>query len=126
MKLCTLLGKNKYKLLWIILIKSQLTALSPSANDDFYPQEEYLLEEFFHTTTSLMPQNYLEERILETWFGGAQEGRQFHDYTLIQGLYSEDAVIHGREKVYRGPEGIVELMQMWHKALPQGFARESA
>ncbi|MCB1119710.1 MAG: ester cyclase [Chlamydiia bacterium] len=58
----------------------------------------------------------MKERIVLEWFGGCNR----RDWDAIKALYAEDAVIHGKEGILRGGDGVVTVAKKWLTAIPDG------
>lgn len=56
----------------------------------------------------------MESKILSCWFDGFNR----RDWTSIREIYTEDALIHGKEGPIKGGQGVVELAQKWLVAIP--------
>lgn len=56
----------------------------------------------------------MENKILKCWFDGFNR----RDWTSISEIYSDDALIHGKEGLLRGGQGVVELGKKWVEAIP--------
>ena len=56
----------------------------------------------------------MESKILKCWFDGFNR----RDWTSIKEIYSDDALIHGKDGTLRGGQGVVELGKKWLEAIP--------
>ncbi|SCA63573.1 hypothetical protein SCG7086_AW_00150 [Chlamydiales bacterium SCGC AG-110-P3] len=56
----------------------------------------------------------MEDTILSCWFDGYNR----RDWDAVQGIYSDDALIHGKDGPLRGGQAVVELAKKWLRAIP--------
>jgi len=56
----------------------------------------------------------MENRILSCWFDGFNR----RDWEVLEELYSDDALVHGKEGAVRGGQGVVGLASKWLEAIP--------
>jgi len=56
----------------------------------------------------------MEEKLLQSWFTGFNQ----RDWDSIQNIYTEDALIHGKEELLRGGKSVVEMAKKWLFAIP--------
>ncbi len=56
----------------------------------------------------------MEKIILSNWFDAYNQ----RDWAAMQEIYTDNSLIHGKEKELRGGAAIVELAKKWLKAIP--------
>ncbi|MCH9608750.1 MAG: hypothetical protein S4CHLAM45_06570 [Chlamydiales bacterium] len=56
----------------------------------------------------------MKDTILKCWFDGYNQ----RDWGSIQKIYSDNALVHGRDGLLRGGSSVVELAKKWVFAIP--------
>jgi predicted ester cyclase len=56
----------------------------------------------------------MEEMVLNQWF----DAYNSRDWSAMEGLYNEDALIHGKSGKLQGGKALVEIAKLWTTAIP--------
>ena len=59
----------------------------------------------------------MKEVIHKCWFDGFNR----RDWDSVQKIYSEDALVHGKEGELRGGASVVKLAKAWLRAIPDAY-----